>query len=151
MHYKTSDQERVALGFGGHECNNGVHFCGFYETAAERDEIIIGYLRQGLADGAKVLYTPTERTAGDFLTAFRERFPGDGALIEDNPDLTINTARDLYYQDGSFSPLRMNANLNAFFETSQKKGGRTSVRRRRWCGRWISGSTRLNSWPTSRD
>jgi hypothetical protein len=127
MYYSTSDQERVKLGFGDHECNNGVHFCGFYETEAERDDIILGYLRQGLVDGARVLYTPTERTAEDFAAKFRDRFPGEGPLLDGNPDLTVNTAGELYYQGGSFSPVRMNANLDAFFLASQTKG-RKSIR-----------------------
>lgn len=120
MYYQTSDQERVNLGFGGHECNNGMHFCGLYETEQERDEIILEYLRQGLVDHDRVLYTPTERTADDFYTKFGEKFPQDTSLLQDNPLLTLNTADDLYYENGSFSPLRMNKNLNKFYEESQK-------------------------------
>jgi hypothetical protein len=122
MYLKTSDQERITLGFGGHECNNGMHFCGFYETEEERDEIIFGYLRQGLMDKAKVLYTPTERSATDFLIKFSEKYPEEKGLLYENPLLTINTADDLYYQEGEFSPLRMNTNLNVFYKESQKFG-----------------------------
>jgi hypothetical protein len=124
MYYNTSDQERINLGFGGHECNNGMHFCGLYETEAERDEIILGYLRQGLIDKARVLYTPTERTSDNFIKMFSEKYPEDKELLEDNPSLTINTAEDLYYQNGEFSPVRMNKNLNDFFNESQKQGKR---------------------------
>ena len=77
MYYKTSDHERVNLGFGCHECNNGMHFCGLYETEQERDEIIIAYLRQGLIDDNKVLYTLSERTVEDFYQKFSDEFPGD--------------------------------------------------------------------------
>jgi hypothetical protein len=122
MYYKTSDQERISLGFNDHECNNGMHFCGLYETEEERDEIILGYLRQGLADNAFVLYTPTERTADDFTIKFLEKYPGEERLIFENPRLTINSAKDLYFQGGSFSPMRMNINLDNFFEKSQKEG-----------------------------
>lgn len=122
MYYKTSEQDRINLGFGGHECNNGMHFCGLYETEEERDEIILGYLRQGLLDNAQVLYTPTERSVDDFHTRFSEKYPEEKELLHDNPHLTINTADDLYYQDGEFSPVRMNINLNKFYEESQKEG-----------------------------
>jgi hypothetical protein len=122
MYYKTSDQERINLGFSGHECNNGMHFCGLYETEEERDEIILGYLRQGLLDKAHVLYTPTERSVDDFIEKFSEKYPGEKELLYDNPNMTINTADDLYYQDGVFSPMRMNENLNIFYEQSQKNG-----------------------------
>jgi len=121
MHYRTSDQESITLGFGGHECNNGVHFCGFYETAQDRDDIILGYLRQGILDKAQVLYTPTERTAGSFTHEYRTRYPHDPEL-GDNPRFVMNTAKDLYYPDGVFSPLKMTTNLDRFFEESQKNG-----------------------------
>jgi hypothetical protein len=127
MYYKTSDQDRVSLGFGGHECNNGVHFCGLYETEEERDDIILGYIRQGLVDKARVLYTPTERTPDDFYQKFSGRFPGDESMLHDNPVLTLNTAEDLYYENGNFSPVRMNKNLNQFYENSQK-GKKVNIR-----------------------
>lgn len=121
MYYKTSDQEQVNLGFHGHECNNGMHFCGLYETEQERDEIILAYLRQGLIDKDEVLYTPTERSVEDFYQKFSTQFPEDKSLLHDNPMLTLNTADDLYYENGNFSPIRMNVNLNAFYEKSQKE------------------------------
>jgi hypothetical protein len=124
MYIQTSDQERIPLGFCGHECNNGTHFCGFYETEKERDEIILGYLRQGLVDTAKVLYTPTERSEEDFLRAFSAEYPNEAFLTRDNPLFTINTAEDLYYQDGFFSPARMIANLDTFYTNSQAEGKR---------------------------
>jgi len=40
MHFQTSDQEKLELGFGGYTCNWGLHICGLYETEKERDEII---------------------------------------------------------------------------------------------------------------
>jgi hypothetical protein len=122
MYYETSNQERINLGFGGHQCNNGMHFCGLYETEAERDEIILDYLRQGLIDKAHVLYTPTERSKDDFLNQFSEKYPEEAGLLFKNPNLTINTADDLYYQEGEFSPIRMNHNLNNFYVESQKNG-----------------------------
>ena len=121
MYYRTSDQERIALGFGGHECNNGAHFCGLYETAQDRDDIILGYLRQGILDKAQVLYTPVERTADSFAHEYRTRFPKDPEL-SDNPRFVANTAKDLYYPDGVFSPLKMTMNLDRFYEESQKDG-----------------------------
>ncbi len=125
VYCETSSQERVPLGFCGHECNNGTHFCGLYETAAERDEIILGYLRRGLVDGARVLYTPTERSPEDFAAAFGASFPGEAGLLEGNPDLTINSARDLYYQGGSFSPVRMTQNLDHFYTSGRNHPGQT--------------------------
>jgi len=121
MYCETSNQERIPLGFGGHECNNGTHFCGFYQTIEERDEIILGYLRQGLLDKARVLYTPTERTKEDFLSAFALRYPRETKLL-DNSLFTINTADELYYSHGVFSPDQMMTNLGNFYIDAQKDG-----------------------------
>lgn len=121
MYCKTSDQERISLGFGGHECNNGTHFCGFYQTIKERDDIILGYLHQGLVDKARVLYTPNERTKKDFLQTFAAHYPGKDGLLHD-PALTINSADDLYYSDGVFSPDQMMINLDRFYVDTQKAG-----------------------------
>lgn len=121
MYCETSNQEKISLGFGGHECNNGTHFCGFYQTVEERDRIIMGYLRQGLVDKARVLYTPTERSREDFLQAFTSLFPSEAALLND-PSFTINTADDLYYSGGGFSPDQMMVNLGNFYADSQKDG-----------------------------
>lgn len=127
MYHKTSEQEKINLGFGGHQCNNGMHFCGLYETAKERDEIIIAYLRQGLVDHDKVLYTPTERSVEDFHQKFKDEFPKDESLLYNNPYFILNTADDLYYENGNFSPLRMNKNLDKFYLESQKEK-KTNIR-----------------------
>jgi hypothetical protein len=44
MHYRTSDQERIALGFGGHECNNGAHTGYTADVIAHR-----GVLEKGVS------------------------------------------------------------------------------------------------------
>jgi hypothetical protein len=120
MYYKTSDQERIKLGFENHECNNGMHFCGIYETEKERDEIILGYIRQGLIENNHVLYTPCERTASNFYEKFIQEFPKEESMLYNNPLLTINTPDDLYYDNGVFSPMAMNQKLNKFYKESQK-------------------------------
>jgi len=35
MHFNTSEQEELELGFGVHSCNWGVHMCCLYETEKE--------------------------------------------------------------------------------------------------------------------
>ena len=55
MHIKTSDQKELNMGFGGYTCNWGLHICGLYETDAERDEIIYGFLHQGALEKDKQL------------------------------------------------------------------------------------------------
>ena len=51
MLLKTSDQEKLELGFGNYSCNWGIHIAGLYESESERDTIINGYLAQGAKNG----------------------------------------------------------------------------------------------------
>ncbi len=124
MHVKTSDQPTLDLGFGNYSCNWGTHFCGLYETEAERDEIILGFLATGARAGDMQLYCPVERTPDEFRQAFTACCPSCAAHLEDADRFRLLSARSLYYPGGSFSPWAMDDGLNAFFAQSQKAGRR---------------------------
>jgi hypothetical protein len=47
--------DSVVLGIPGVELHAGDHVCAFYRGAAERDQILLSYLRKGIDDGDKVL------------------------------------------------------------------------------------------------
>jgi hypothetical protein len=124
MHVTTSHQPVLHLGFGDWTANWGVHMCGLYETEEERDDIILGFLHRGELDGDLQLYCPSERSPEDFRTKYRARFPDCGDHLDDPNRFQISSARDLYYPDGSFSPLAMDDGLNSFFQDSQRNGPR---------------------------
>lgn len=124
MHIHTSDQEVLQLGVGGYSCNWGTHICGLYETPEERDEIIFGFLGEGLVAGDREYYVPNERTAEDFLEKFTAKRPECACQMRDVESLTIVSAKDLYYPDGSFSPQAMERGLSAVYDSSQSKGKR---------------------------
>jgi len=124
MHIQTSDQEIMNLGFGGFTCNWGTHICGLYETEEERDDIIYGFLHTGDLNKDKQLYCPVENTRENFIHEYGIRFP-DCKLHPHDPNLfSINSAKDLYYPDGTFSPVSMDKGLNEYFIESQKNGRR---------------------------
>lgn len=124
MHIKTSDQEKLNMGFGGYTCNWGLHICGLYETEAERDEIIFGFLHQGAIENDKQLYCPVEQTKEEFIKKYGELYPECKHHPHDQALFSINSARELYYPDGTFSPDSMDKGLTSFFEHSQKNGKR---------------------------
>lgn len=124
MYLKTSEQEKLELGFRGYQCNWGMHFCGLYETEAERDEIIMGFLAQGVTDGDLQLYCPTERSEADFRARFAPHCPECAKHLGDPDTFQILSAKDLYYPDGTFSPWAMDEGLKQFFAASQAKGKR---------------------------
>lgn len=124
MYIKTSDQEELNMGFGGYTCNWGLYICGLYETETERDKIIFRFLHQGAVENDLQLYCPTERTEENFIQEFGDFCPDCKKHVH-NPDLfTINSAKELYYPDGTFSPVSMDNGLNDFFTESQKNGKR---------------------------
>ncbi|MBN2305956.1 MAG: MEDS domain-containing protein [Anaerolineae bacterium] len=124
MHIHTSDQPILNLGFGGYTCNWGVHIAGLYESEAERDAVLFGYLSQGDRDGDLQGYCPTERTSDDFRQAFSQYCPDCVPHLDDPNRFQLTSARDLYYPDGTFSPWAMDDGLNDFYADSQRDGPR---------------------------
>lgn len=124
MHIQTSNQEKLNLGFGGYTCNWGLHIAGLYETAEERDEILFGFLHQGDIEKDLQLYCPVERTKENFIEDYGKFYPECKDHPHDPNLFSIESAKDLYYPDGTFSPISMDKGLNAFFENSQKNGRR---------------------------
>ena len=124
MYIKTSDQEKLNLGIGTYSCNWGLHIAGLYETKEERDEIIFGYLKEGYSAGDMQLYCPAERSAENFREEFTNYCPSCAQGLDDHNHFSISSAKELYYPDGTFSPIAMDKGLNAFFKESQKNGKR---------------------------
>jgi hypothetical protein len=124
MQVKTSNQPSMNLGFGSYSCNWGTHIAGLYETEQERDEILLGYLGQGAEDGDLELYCPTEQTAEEFSAKFSAHCPHCAKLLSDPDVFQIQSAKELYYPNGVFSPEAMDNGLDTFFEQSQKNGPR---------------------------
>lgn len=116
MHIQTSDQEKLDLGFGGYSCNWGTHICGFYETDQERDEVMFGFLRQGLRNGDCCLSCAAERNPREFAAALHAGQAGNGGSLE------ILRPQQLYYADGAFCPRTMDRSLSDFYAKSQSHG-----------------------------
>ncbi|MFP4547037.1 MAG: MEDS domain-containing protein [Fidelibacterota bacterium] len=124
MYIKTSDQEKVNMGFGNYQCNWGLHIAGLYETEKERDEIIFGYFNQGLKENDLILYCPAERTKEDFFEKFSDFCPHCKDEMKNHDKISLSSTRTLYYPTGTFSPWDMDDGLNHFFHDSQKQGKR---------------------------
>ena len=124
MHIQTSDQEKLELGFGGYTCNWGLHMAGLYETEDERDDIIMGFLHMGDIKKDMQLYCPSERTEKNFISEYSKRFPSCQDHVHDTDLFSINSPRDLYYPDGTFSPKSMDKGLNDYYVNTQKNGKR---------------------------
>lgn len=124
MHIKTSEQEKLVLGIGDYTCNWGVHICGLYENEKERDEIIFGFLNEGLKADDLQFYCPVERTIEAFYHDFAEACPGCKHKMHNSDHFVITPAKELYYPDGTFDPWHMDDALGDFFVEAQKNGKR---------------------------
>jgi hypothetical protein len=124
MHVTTSGQPALKLGFGDWTCNWGAHICGLYQSPRERDEIVLGFLRQGDLNGDLQLYCPCEGSRQDFILRYGALCPECATNLADARRFQLLPARDLYYPDGTFSPWAMDRGLNEFFQASQEDGPR---------------------------
>ncbi len=124
MYLKTSEQEKLELGVGKYSCNWGVHIAGLYETEEERDLIINGFFAKGIQSGDMQLYCPSEQTEEEFHHKFEDYCPECSGKIDDPNYFFIQSAKELYYPNGTFSPVAMDKGLNEFYHQSQKNGKR---------------------------
>ncbi len=124
MYIRTSDQPVLELGFGDYRCNWGLHIAGLYETPAERDEILMGFLHAGDTAGDLQLYCPVEQSDERFHEEYARRYPCCAGHSHDEQRFSISSAKELYYPDGTFSPWAMDDGLNGYYEYSQRDGRR---------------------------
>jgi hypothetical protein len=105
MHLRTSDLAVMSLGFGGYTCNWGTHFCGLYESEAERDAIMYGYLAQGLRERELLVCCPDEKQYDHALDRVHGQCPD---CPRPGPDsFRLLHSRELYHPHGFFSPRHM--------------------------------------------
>jgi hypothetical protein len=105
MHLKTSGLSDMSLGFGGYTCNWGTHFCGLYETEAERDEIMFGFLAQGIREQEILVCCPDDQHHDHALDMTCSRCPD--VSLNDPGSFRLFHSSDLYHPQGYFSPRDM--------------------------------------------
>jgi hypothetical protein len=71
--------ESTAMGLPGVSFTPGLHICAFYRGPSQRDELLLPYLREGLAAGDKCICVTDDPAAGEAVCAlageFREAAP----------------------------------------------------------------------------
>ena len=94
-------QDPVALGIGGLEAEPGDHICGVFSGEAERDQVLIAFLRAGLASGDKCICVVDGTAPGEIVTALGPA--GHSAVLTAGKQLEVIGASDLYLRSGRFS------------------------------------------------
>ena len=122
MHLRTSDLAVMNLGFGDYTCNWGTHFCGLYESEAERDAIMYGFLAEGLRDKELLICCPDETAHPHALDDVRSRCAG---CADPEPDtFRLLHSRELYHPAGHFDPWAMLKAHDDIWEENLRAGTR---------------------------
>jgi hypothetical protein len=122
MYLRTSELATMTLGFGGHTCNWGAHFCGLYETQSEREAIMYGFLAQGVVDNELLICCPSEENyamARDSICAICPDAP-----IPGGDSFRLLHSHELYHPEGFFSPQHMLKAHNEIWAENLSKGAR---------------------------
>jgi hypothetical protein len=99
---RTSMPNDVTLGVPGLELAPGGHVCALYPTLADRDDILMPYLREGLSRGDKCFCAVDSTDSESVLVALGADV--DLAPFLDRHQLDVREARETYLRDGRFSP-----------------------------------------------
>ncbi|HEX3827369.1 MAG TPA: MEDS domain-containing protein, partial [Sporichthyaceae bacterium] len=91
---------RIGLAVPGVELRPGDHICAFYPSLEERDNILVPYIREGLAAGDKCICV----IDGPDVAGLEDAF---GAPHDDGADgprqLEMRRSEDTYLNEGKFS------------------------------------------------
>lgn len=90
----------IQVGVPGVDIAPGDHICAFYPTLAERDEIFVPYLREGLRTGEKCIAVLDTDDLDDLGQTLSAEFP---AMPGDKEQLDIRHSSDTYLADGVFA------------------------------------------------
>jgi hypothetical protein len=97
--------DSIALGITGVQLAPGDHVCAFYPSLAERDEILIPYLREGLDAGDKCICVVDATDPEAVLSALGTEVDLGACL--DRQQLDVQRSQDTYLRSGGFSTQAM--------------------------------------------
>jgi hypothetical protein len=104
--------DAVDFGIPGAQLQPGDHVCAFFFGLAERDDILLPYLRQGLRDGDKCLCIVDASEPSTVISGIGDGVNVDGAVR--SRQLEVLRATQAYLRTGEFSTNQM---IDFFRET----------------------------------
>jgi hypothetical protein len=114
----------VAFGLPGIDLERGDHICAFHFGEAERDEIVLPYLRAGLVAGDKCVCIVDQTTPSEIVAGMveRERTLDLDTCVRSR-QLEVLGVEDTYLRGGRFSTLEMLAFFRSMLETATTSEG----------------------------
>ena len=91
-------RNRVALGIAGLEAEPGDHICALFSGDQERDQILIPFLRAGLASGDKCICVVDGTDPGEIVAALGPA----GQVAASGKQLEVIRSCDMYLRSGRF-------------------------------------------------
>ncbi|MEW6470803.1 MAG: MEDS domain-containing protein [Actinomycetota bacterium] len=98
----------ISLGVPGVSVARRTHLCAFYRGAAERDEILIPYLREGMKAGERCVCVGDAADPDAIQAALGPEVATDAS----GRQLDLLAAEDVYFPEGRFCPQEMLDFLN---------------------------------------
>jgi len=120
VHLKTSNLSTLELGFGEHTSNWGAHFCGLYESEAERNAIMFSFLGQGLREHELLVCCPHEDHHDQALDQVQAHCPD--CAQPDAESFRLFHPQDLYFPKGHFSARDMITAHDEIWAENKAKG-----------------------------
>lgn len=152
MHVETSDQGRLALGFGGYTLNWGVHLCGLYESDEEHDQLVHDVLHQGDLDGDLLRFVHTAPTADHFRAEYARRFPREAGHLDQGNRFLFLSARERNCPRGRFVPREALVHVSGMRERALREGLRVrTVAEMDWVLEGVPGTDLLVPYEAAAD
>lgn len=102
-----------SLGFTQQCFHPGVHICHIFSNEQERRDLLLGFVRSGLAAGERTACFTDRLDSATLQSELEEAGLSREALSASGAFLTSGT-HEAYFQDGRFDPDRMIATLRQF-------------------------------------
>ena len=93
-------RNRVVLGIAGLEAEPGDHICALFSGERERDQMLIPFLRAGLASGDKCICVVDGTDPGEVVAALGPA--GEAAASAPGKQLEVIRSCDMYLRSGRF-------------------------------------------------
>ena len=116
----------LPLGVAGVQVKPGDHICAFYVGLAERDQVLLPYLREGLLAGDKVICVVDASEPSEVLASIGPDIDVDGCIASQQFD--FRPSSEAYLPEGSFSTGDMLEFWNASVGAALGEGGYTFAR-----------------------
>jgi len=101
--------------------NPGDYLCSFYEDKMEQFQVVLPFLKEGLAKGEKCLYLADENTAAEIKAGLLMHGVDVGSHLKSR-QLTVVTKRETYLPRGRFDPNAMVSYLISAVDAALREG-----------------------------